>query len=327
MSLTNYRGRAGRGALSMAALLIGFGLSGRSAPAQAQDWSARDSLRRVSPNDSLRLSLDQSIGIALKQATPVQLAQADERVAAARVLSAYGQFLPVAATGISAYNEQGTALLSQSSLLPYDATFHGALLGFSTGLTLFDGLRDRAGLRAAIAHRDAADMTLARAREEIANDVSEAFYRVALDDRLTRVARANLELSRNRLAQLSGQVVAGMKAPPDLYRQQALTREDEAAVIAAETHGTADRIALLRRLRLDPTRPVAVTPEIPDSSASLDSLDVTQLSRIALSQRPDLAAAVDERRAAEAGITEAHGALLPRVSLEFDVVDAGRIFS
>jgi outer membrane protein len=329
MSLTNRLDCSARQARHRAALLLGLGLSAMSVPAQAQVWtSARDTTRSPARADSLRLSLDTSISIALKQATPIQLAMADERVAAARVLSAYGQFLPAAATGVSAYNEQGTALLSQSSLLPYDATFHGAVLGFSTALTLFDGLRDRAGLRAAIARRDAADMTLARAREEIANDVSEAYYRVVLDDRLSRVARANLELSRNRLAQLAGQVAAGMKAPPDLYRQQALTREDEAAVIASETRGTADRISLLRRLRLDPTRPVAVMPDIPDSTAApSDSLDVTQLSRMALSQRPDLAAAGDERRASEAAITAAHGALLPRVALEFDVVDAARIFS
>ena len=290
--------------------------------------AAKDTSLHVGPADSLQLTLAQSIDVALKQATPIQIAREDERVAAARVLSAYGRFLPAAAAGVSAYTEQGTALLSQSSLLPYDATFHGAVVGLSTGFTIFDGLRDRAGLRAAISRRDGATMTLARAREEIANDVSEAYYRVVLDDRLTKVARANLELSQRRLAQLVGQVGAGMKAPPDLYRQQALTREDEAAVIAAETKGSADRIALLRRLRLEPARPVAVSSEVPDTATvPTDSLDVTQLSRVALSQRPDLAAAGDERRAAEAGITEAHGALLPRVAFEFDLVDAGRIFS
>lgn len=324
MSNACFAGRRARGLLGTALLL---GLT--STAVRAQTWSAvRDTSLHVAPGDSLRLTLAQSIDVALKQATPIQIAQADERVAAARVLSAYGRFLPAAAVGVSAYSEQGTALLSQSSLMPYDATFHGAAVGLSTGFTIFDGLRDRAGLHAAIARRDAANLTLARAREEIANDVSEAYYRVVLDDRLTRVARANLDLSQRRLAQLVGQVGAGMKAPPDLYRQQALTREDEAAVIAAETRGSADRIALLRRLRVDPSQPVAVSPDIPDSATvSSDSLDVTALSRMALSQRPDLAAAGDERRAAEEGITEAHGALLPRVAFEFDLVDAARVFS
>jgi len=299
-----------------------------AATPQAQTWSSRADTISKAVGDSLRLSLAQSIGVALEQATAIQIAREDERVAAARVLSAYGRFLPAAGAGVSAYTEQGTALLSQSSLLPYDATFHGAAVGLSTGFTIFDGLRDRAALRAAIARRDAADLTVARAREEIANDVSEAYYRVVLDDRLTKVARVNLDLSQRRLAQLVGQVGAGMKAPPDLYRQQARTREDEAAVIAAETKGSADRIALLRRLRLDPSRRVAVSPDIPDSTAARsDSLDVIQLSRVALSQRPDLAAAGNERRAAEAGISEAHGALLPRVAFEFDLVDAARIFS
>lgn len=324
MSKAPFLGRRAR-RLVGAALLLGMATTTARGQTPA---AAKDTSLHVGARDSLRLTLAQSIDIALKQATPIQLAQADERVAAARVLSAYGRFLPAAAVGVSAYSEQGTALLSQSSLLPYDATFHGAAVGLSTGFTIFDGLRDRAGLHAAIARRDAANLTLARAREEIANDVSEAYYRVVLDDRLTRVARANLDLSQRRLAQLVGQVGAGMKAPPDLYRQQALTREDEAAVIAAETRGSADRIALLRRLRVDPSQPVVVSADIADSTIALsDSLDATQLSRLALSQRPDLAAAGDERRAAEEGITEAHGALLPRVAFEFDLVDAARIFS
>jgi outer membrane protein len=159
------------------------------------------------------------------------------------------------------------------------------------------------------------------------------------------VAQANLELSRQRLAQLTEQVHAGVKSPPDLYRQEARTREDEAAVIAAQTRGSADRIGLLRRLRLDPTHPLALTPPAVDTTGvtppgaampstptppavdtTVSALDVSDLSRRALAQRPDLAASADEVRAAEAGIAQARGARLPRVLLQFDVVDAARLF-
>ncbi|HEY2026342.1 MAG TPA: TolC family protein [Gemmatimonadaceae bacterium] len=297
--------------------------------------------------DSLRLSLTESVDIALQQATTVQVAREEEHVAAARVLAAYGRFLPALGAGASAYGEQGTALLSQTTLAPYDASFHGASVGLSTGITLFDGLRDRAGLRAAIARREAAGLTIARAREEIVDDVTDAYYRVLLDDRLTAVAQANLDLSRQRLAQLTEQVHAGVKAPPDLYRQEARAREDEAAVIAAQTRGSADRIGLLRRLRLDPTHPLVLTPAAVDttpapsapaaaptppmpsattSDTTMSILDVAALSRRALAQRPDLAASADEVRAAEAGVVQARAGRLPRATLEFDVVDAARLF-
>jgi outer membrane protein len=340
----------GRAVAARSALLAaGFGaLHPCVAACHAQEPARHPALHAavVAPSDSLRLSLTESIDIALHQATAVQTAREEEHVAAARVLAAYGRFLPALSAGANAYGEQGTALLSQTTLAPYDASFHGASVGLSTGVTLFDGLRDRAALRAAIARRDAAGLTVERAREEIANDVTEAYYRVILDDRLTSVAQANLELSRQRLAQLTEQVHAGVKSPPDLYRQEARTREDEAAVIAAQTRGSADRIGLLRRLRLDPTHPLALTPPATDATGvtstpgaampstptpaavdtTVSSLDVSDLSRRALAQRPDLAASADEVRAAEAGIAQARGARLPRATLQFDVVDAARLF-
>jgi outer membrane protein len=325
-----------RSALALAVILL---TGGSLTPARAQT-AARGAAAGNPLADSLRLSLSETIGIALQQATPLQVARADQRVAAAQVLSAYGRFLPTVGAGASVFGEQGTALLSQTTLAPYDATFHGATVGLSAGITLFDGLRDQAGLRAAIAQRDASAWSLTRVREEIVNDVTEAFYRVVLDDRLTVVSRANLELSRQRLTQLEAQVKEGVKAPPDLYRQQALTRDGEAAVIAAEARGSSDRIALLRRLRLDPRHPLSITAPADDSSdqtlggagapAASDSLvsalDVTTLSQTALAQRPDLAAAGALRRAAEAGVSQARGALLPRVALQLDLVDAARVF-
>ncbi len=284
--------------------------------------------------DTIHLTLRESIDLALKQSTPMQLARADERVAAAQVLTAYGRFLPSVAAGVSAFSEQGTTLLSQTSLLPYDASFHGASIGLSAGMTLFDGFRDRNGLREAVAQRDASSLTLRRAREEVAPVVAEAYYRVVLDDRLTVAARGILELTRKRLAQLEEQVAAGVKAPPDLYRQQALAREGEAAVIAAQARGSADRISLLRRLRLDPHHPLQIVSPIdsaaragqPSATTDIPALDVEQLSQQALAQRADLAAASARRRGAEANVDRSRGVLLPRVSLQFDVADVGRIF-
>ena len=300
-------------------------LAGKPAATIAQDVAGRNTTGDALP---LTLTLERSISLALTQATSLQIAREDERVAAARMLSAYGRFLPAVGVGAGLYRDQGTMFLSQSSLLPYDAGFYGVSAGLSAGMTLFDGFRDQAGLRAAIARRDAAVSTVARAREAIVEDVTEAYYQASLDDRLIGVARANLALSTQRLSQIDAQVREGVKAPPDLYRQQARMREDESAVIAAEARASADRIALLRRLRVDPTQPLILTPALAPSATALpsDSLDVRALSRIALQQRPDLAAAADEVTAADAGIAQARGSRLPRVALGFDVVDVGRRF-
>lgn len=305
--------------------------------------------RRAVAGDTLRLTLDQSIATALQRATRVLAAREDERIAAADVLLAYGRFLPGLSVGASTYSEQGNPLLSSSALIPTNASLYGMNVGFSTTYTLFNGMRNQAALRASVAQRQAAGLTLGRAREEIAYDVAGAYYQIVLDDRLAAVARGNLDLSRKREAQLTAQVRAGMKAPPDLYRQQAQTRADEAAVIAADTRGSADRIALLRRLRYDPAQPVAVSlpAAAPDGTPAIfapegqpasqqtaaavtppvqTTADVTALERQALTARSDLAAARSQREAAAQGLRAARGERLPTIALQFDLVDQARIF-
>ena len=292
--------------------------------------------------DTLHLTFEASIATALQRSTPVLTAQEDERAAAATVLRAYGQFLPTLSGIGNTYSETGNPLLSSTAISPTNASLYGMTVGLSTTYTLFNGARDRATLRGAIAQRQAAGLTLGRAREEIAFDVANAYYQVILDDRLAAVARTTLALSGQREAQLTAQVRAGMKAPPDLYRQQAQTRADEAAVIAADNRGDADRITLLRRLRLDPTRPVAValpaaapdgTPALfaptgvaADGAARNGAADLDGLERQALANRTDLAAAAAQREAAEQVIRFAHAERLPSVGIEFDLVDQARIF-
>lgn len=323
---------------------------GTQLDAQPVTQTSADGMRPVAARgDTLRLTLDQSIAIALRRATPIVTAQQDERIAAANVLQSYGRFLPGLSAGASTYSEQGNPLLSSTALVPTNTSVYGMNVGLSTTYTFFNGMRNQAQLRASLSQRQAAGLTLGRARQEITYDVAGAYYQVLLDDRLAAVARTNLDLSRKREAQLTAQVRAGMKAPPDLYRQQAQTRADEAAVIAADTRGSSDRIALLQRLRFDPAQPVTVTlpATAPDgtpaifatgataaaSSVGMETTasiatpaDVQALERQALLARPDLAAATAQREAASQGIRVARGERLPTIGVEFDLVDQARIF-
>ncbi len=349
---------AARGAALLALGVQASRAVAQAAPRPAAQGAVSPAAARVvgAPGDTLRVTLEQSVSTALTRATPVLTAQEDERAAAATVLRAYGQFLPTLSGIGSTYSETGNPLLSSTALLPTNTTLYGLNVGLSTTYTLFNGTRDRAALRAAVAQREAAGLTLGRARQEIAYDVTNAYYQVVLDDRLATVARTTLDLSRSREAQLTAQVRAGMRAPPDLYRQQAQTRADEAAVIAADNRGDADRIALLRRLRFDPARPVAVslppvaadgTPApfaanaapgarpdaVPDGSPAgattppvATAADVAALEREALAARPDLSAAAARHRAADQQLRFAHGERLPSIGIEFDLVDQARLF-
>ncbi len=275
-----------------------------------------------------RLTLAAAVARADSVATAVQLSRDSLSLSAVAVLESYGHFLPSVAAGAGTAQEQGTTLLSSTALVPADTRFRTAAMAVSTSLNLFNGFRDSRTWRASQALHDAAGFSLTRARQQVAFDVTQAFEQTVLDARLVRVATATLALSRAREAQLTGQVAAGTRAPPDLYRQRALTSSDESVLIEAHARETSDRIALLRRLRIEPRTPIeVVAPDDPDARWLSDTaISVDSLTRVALDARPDLQVAADRQSAAGLGVDIARGGYLPRVSLGVDLFTSARVF-
>ena len=244
----------------------------------------------------MRLTLDESISRAVRLSTAVLLSTDSLRVSGARVLEAYGGFLPAVVTGASAAFAQGDALLSSTALEATDTRFHSASYQLSTALNAFNGFRDRAALKASRFLRDASTFSLEQARQRVSFDVLQSYFQVVLDHRLAAVARSNLALSRTRQAQLESQVQVGTRAPPDLFRQRAQTAADEAAVIDFDARGQTDVVGLVRRLRLEPTREYAVEdPPLDTTIVAEDALDLRTLVAQALTGRPDLHAASARR--------------------------------
>ncbi len=280
-----------------------------------------------SASDTLRLDLGRSIALALQNATPIQLRNDTLKLSGIALLESYGRFLPNVTTTVGTYNQSGISLLSSTSLVPSNAQFYGMNYELQASLNLFNGFRDREHMRASVVTRDAALNTLGRAKQQVAFDVSQAFYQVVLDRRLSGVAAANLALSQARQNQLSEQVRIGTKAPPDLYRQQAQTRADEVAVIDAENRVRNDETELLARLRIDATKPYSIAePAIDTTLIPDDSLKLEPLVARAVDARPDLAAARDKEAADAHEIKAARGELMPQLSLGFDYIGSGRVF-
>lgn len=302
--------------------VMGLALAIAAAPQLFAQQMARDTTR-----DTLRLDLDRSIQIALQNATPVQLGTDTVRLSGIGLLESYGRFLPNLTTTIGGINQQGTSLLSSTSLTPADAQFYSLGYTLSASVNLFNGFRDREHLQSMLHTRDAASNSLDRARQQVEFDVAQSFYQVVLDRRLASVAQANLALSQARENQLSEQVRIGTKAPPDLYRQQAQTRADEVAVIDATNRVETDATALLSRLRLDTSVPYQIV-EPPVDTTRLDSasLNLESMLHRAIGARPDLRAAEEKATADQHEMQSAHGEFLPQLSLRFDYVGSGRVF-
>jgi outer membrane protein len=285
------------------------------------------SAQRMRTPDSLRLDLARSIEIALQNATPVQLGTDTVRLSGIALLESYGRFLPNVSTSVASLDQRGYSLLSSTALVPADAQFYALGYTLSASVNLFNGFRDRGHMHAMLSARDAASNSLDRAKQQVAFDVTQAFYQVVLDRRLAAVASSNLELSNAREEQLTEQVRIGTKAPPDLYRQQAQARADEVAVIDANNRVTNDITALLARLRLDETRSYEIAEPAPDTARLEESsLVLADLIRSADRARPDLAAARNKSASDSYEMQAARGEYLPQLALRFDYIGSGRVF-
>ncbi len=280
-----------------------------------------------SGTDTIHLDLPGSVRTALENATAIQIGADSVRFSAISLLESYGRFLPSLTTTVGAFSEAGNTLLSSTSLAPADAQFYGFGTQLSAGVNLFNGYRDREHAKASVALHTAALDGFDRVRQQVAFDVSQAFFQVVLDRRLRDVAAANLDLSRARQGQLEEQVRAGTRAPPDLYRQQAQVSADEFALIDAQNRVDTDGRSLLLRLRVDPTRPYTIIEPLPDTTLlSADSLRPDDLVARALRVRPDITAQMNRTDADQHEMTAARGGTLPKVALRFDAAVSGRIF-
>ena len=306
-----HRSRTRSLAYALIACTAGGGALRAQAPAAAQD--------------SVHLTLQESLVRAQHLSTEVLVAADSLRVSGARVLEAYGAFLPNATGGAYALSAQGTTFLSGTALQASQAGWYAAEYQVSTALNLFNGLRDKAALKSSRFLRDAAGFSLEQARQRITFDVLQSYFQVVLDHELIAVATSNLELSRSRQSRLEGQVQVGFRSPPDLFRQQAQTASDEAGVIDVEARAQTDLVGLLRRLRLEATREYSVLdPPLDTASLPTDALNTAQLVSRALANRPDLLAAQSRASAADAAIAQATGEYLPQVVLGADFGIYGR---
>jgi outer membrane protein len=280
---------------------------------------------RGSAADTVHLTLQQSLDRAEHLSTEVLVSADSLRLSGARVLEAYGAFLPGATAGAYALSAQGTTFLSGTALQAAQAGWYAAQYQVSTALNLFNGFRDRAALKASGFLRDAAGFSLEQARQHIAFDVLQSYFQIVLDHALVAVAVSNLDLSRSRQSRLEGQVQVGFRSPPDLFRQQAQTASDEASVIDIQARTQSDLVALLRRLRLEATREYSVLdPPLDTTPLPPDSLDRDKLVARALAGRPDLLAAQSRASAADAAVAQATGEYLPQVVLGADFAVFGR---
>jgi len=271
------------------------------------------------------LSLQECIRIALENSSAVRQAEHSVRLQGSDVLKSYGQFLPkVSASAAYVPSSVSKTYADPSAATVAETSTESVDLSLTTSLNIFNGFRDYAALQAAMKRRDAAELSLSRARQAIAYDVTQSYFRVLLDRELLKIASENLSSSRDRLLLTKRQYEIGLKPVTDYYQQQAETATNELDVIRAENALRGSRLELLRRLRLNPAEEIDAADVAEDSLLRLPrTIDRDSIVSRGLANRKDLQSAERSSLAAKWEVTRAEGQRYPSLDLSFVLATGG----
>lgn len=276
-----------------------------------------------------RLSLRESISIALENASSLKKADNLVRLQGADVLRSYGSFLPKLSVSagyvpysVSRSYSQLTTTGTETVKLKSER--EALDLTLTTSLNLFNGFRDYAALQAALKNEESAEFSLSRARQAVVFDVTQNYCQVLLNQEILAIARENLLTAKDQLKLSERQFEIGLKSMPDLYQQEAETASSELAVNRAEAQLERSRLELLRRLRISPRTALSLEP-LPKEMLSADILkpDIDSLITLAGKNRTDLKSRKLESDAARWQIRQAASSWYPKLDLNFNVSTSG----
>lgn len=271
------------------------------------------------------LTLENSIDLAVRGATSILNAQNDVKVNGAQLLQSYGQFFPNL-TAQSAYGySTGTNYYAFGA--PALVKGSGTTAGYTvmSTLNLFNGLSDVSSLKSAILKKDASELTLQRAKQQIALDISQGFLQVILDKKIVDIATKNQQQSKAREKLLEAQTKVGAKSLSDLFRQQAQTSSDEAFLYSVRNKTRSDQINFIYKLRLDVSKKYRfMEPELKEAGANIKFSVERDLLTEALANRMDLKASEQLAEAAHFDVTASKASYLPRMDLVGSAISGGR---
>ena len=103
--------------------------------------------------DSVSLTLQESVNLAIRAATSVLQAQNNVTATGATLLQSYGQFLPNLTTQANFAYTGGTQYLATATPTTVNGTSSGLGVALKTDLNLFNGLSDLSQLKASLGEK------------------------------------------------------------------------------------------------------------------------------------------------------------------------------
>ena len=222
-------------------------------------------------------SLDECIRIAWKQNPSLRNSGIDIKEARMDYISSVASFLPRVSVSAEAGRNFGRSIDPNTNGYTND-TFDEGTVGLDMTLSLFEGFTRINRVRFEKMNRNRSEWALKERRNELACQVTDAYYKLLLEERMLDLALEQSRLSERYLKQTEAFVELGLKSVSDLQEVKA-RREGDIYRYQARQNGC--RLALLRLKQL-------LNLHDEDTLAVQDTINYELLSAYPLPQTEEL---------------------------------------
>jgi outer membrane protein TolC len=314
------------GFLLSLAIMVPTVATGQSAPQPAgptvSSFQGSIVTGEVSPQP-IGLSLDDAIQRGLKANLGIILTGTQADAARAQRLSQLQSLLPSVDFNAKESVQQ-VDLPAQGLRLPGLPTIIGPFGYTDVRASLSWSLVNVNSLRTYLSDRHnfaSAQLSAQDARDMVVLTVGNAYLLVLADETQVASAQAQVATSKVSLDQAIANHQAGTAPELDELRARVDYQSQEQQLIAAQNALEKDRLALARVIGLPLAQQFTLTDQAP--YAEFDQLDVDALIKQAHANRKDLAALVEQEKAAEEQRKAATADRLPTVKINADYGDIG----
>jgi outer membrane protein len=281
-------------------------------------------IRLSAQGDTTFLTMEDCIKIGIQNATDALKAQNALKLTGIQLMGTYGQFLPDLSFGANYTYNGGKTLYTTTVPTLVDSRQNILNYQLISTINLFNGFNDYSALKAATLNKTASQYSLQRVQQSIVYDIEQTYLQIVLDKRITKDARENLRVSKDREAQLKELTDVGRKALSDYYQQQAETSNDQLFLIQSEEKEKNDKVLLLRKIRIDKPDKYKISDALTDTVPyGPEYTNVDQLISKAMGQRPDLKFDETNIKIYDWNIKQAKSGYYPKLNLDFGLVSNG----
>ena len=264
--------------------------------------------------DTVVLSLEEAVRLALRNGDETRLAAAQVALTDAQITTARaGGFPQLRISTTQTHVIENARAQAVGAIFNQPNTYNA---NANLSYAFFQGGRVRAAQRVASRSRDAARLNADEVRAQVTLEVQRAYVQAQFANRIVDIRSAGLRLASERLGQVERFLLAGRAARYDVLRARVERSNLEPLVVEAANETALALLELKRLTNIPAGQPVVLTTTI-DPNAVRTMLASVEDTAIVGSERASIRAAelaLDARREA---IRVARADLLPTMSVFF----------